>query len=158
MLKVIGHLHRAKEKLEIGIAMFAVPLPLLHQAIDDLNSQIDFQTALRNADEDEQNNFDLDVVENCRETLGKLRCLGRRHVAPVIRTTHGPPGKVLVSAQKSAQKTSTFDVFVDQSPAPSVTQKIIASVTPAVRRRFIDDLKDDPDYQVCFIIVLKNII
>lgn len=146
-------MHRAKEKLELGIAMFAIPLPLLYKAIDELNVHIDLQKSFKNSEEDEEFNFDLNSVENCRETLGKLRGLGKRHVAPIIRTTQGPPGKVRNSAQKSAQKSLSFDVFVDQSPAPTVTQKIIVNGTPAARQRLIDDFKDDPDYQVSLLYI-----
>lgn len=144
-------MHRAKEKLELGIAMFAMPLPLLHKALDELNALLEFRTSLKNIEEEneeEKFNYDLMNVENCRETLGKLRGLGRCHIAPIYRIAQGPPGKVLNSVQKSAQKSISFNVFVDQSPAPTVTQKLILSGTPAVRKRLIDDLKDDPDYQV----------
>ena len=57
-------------------------------AIDELEAQV-MRSTLQRIDDDDLPS----TIDASRDVLGKLRGIGRKHFAPIIRTPHGPPGK-----------------------------------------------------------------
>ncbi|KAI1716357.1 mad3/BUB1 homology region 1 domain-containing protein [Ditylenchus destructor] len=145
MYQAVGWWNRAREKLQLGIKMCATPLPSIYTARDELEA-----TALRvslkesqDSDSDEGEPEAFGAGSN-RKTLGMLRALGRRKMAPIFRHPQGPPGKIAKTPMTPAQK--SFEVFMD--PTPEANIKVNSTVKKG--NRIADELRDDPDYQALF--------
>lgn len=120
--------------------MCATPLPLLHSAKDELEAQIMHSTLNSSVDDahfSEDSGSDICVRGNSRQMLGRLRELGRRHVAPVFRVpqgyqfyskltitqlgTHlGSPGRICKSTPKAVQE--AFEVSNNKDPNRRIHQ------------------------------------
>lgn len=124
-----------------------MPLTDLHNARDELETKIMCHTRKHAHDSDtdmDEEETNSDFMGN-RETLSKLRGLGRKHHAPVFRIPQGSPGKVK-QFETLPNSQNTFEVFVEDNT-------IINNLNvgdPLEHNNLIDELKNDPDYQVIF--------
>lgn len=116
-----------------------MPFTDLHAARDELEAKIMYHTKKQAQDSDSDNEESDPYSLGNRETLSKLRGLGRKHHAPIIRIPQGPPGKVK-QYEPTTTSRNTFEVFVEDK------QQGDASIN-----KLSDELKDDPDYQVKFL-------
>lgn len=126
--------------------MCATPLDLLHQASDELESCV-MRTTCQT---DEAQCYEPDFttsLEMTRETLGRLRGIGQRHFAPIMRHPQGPPGKLLSKTPK--MNTDKFEIFTEEPQSSCNDFK-----TPMIPRidkkksRVAELLSKDLDYQV----------
>uniref|UniRef100_A0A183CI45 BUB1 N-terminal domain-containing protein n=1 Tax=Globodera pallida TaxID=36090 RepID=A0A183CI45_GLOPA len=159
MFQSIGWWNKAREKLQLGQKMCAMPLDLLHGAVDELEASV-MRVMRCGTDE-----ISLAVSEeNSRETLGKLRGLGRRHFAPIIRAAQGPAGTL---PSGSSKKTSSrvakakigdpFEILADESAdcisdeyPPTVLFQTPIGTRPGKRSFIAESLRNDQDYQTLF--------
>jgi len=146
MYQMIGLVNKAREKLRLGLKMCAMPLQLIHLAIDEFEAQV-MRSTLENS------NTDDDLVDNpdvTRETLGKLRGLGRKHFAPIVRTTHGSPGVVSKPLTLKRKADDTFNVFIDDVTENSELIEKPEDETRKRMSRIIEEFANDSDYQALF--------
>jgi hypothetical protein len=64
-----------------------MPLPLLHEARNELEAQA--MRALKSGSDDEEETPDGVDENEERRTLGALRALGKKHIAPIFRHPQG---------------------------------------------------------------------
>lgn len=64
-----------------------MPLPLLHEARNELEAQA--MRALKSCSDDEEEAPDGSDENDERRKLGALRALGKKHIAPIFRYAQG---------------------------------------------------------------------
>ena len=141
-----GWWNKAREKLQLGIKMCATPLDLLHRASDELESCVMRTTC--QADEAQYDEIEFtNNLEMTRETLGRLRGIGQRHFAPILRHPQGPPGKLLSKTPKA--NADKFEIFTEepQSSCNDYKTPMIPRIDKK-RSRVAESLAEDLDYQV----------
>ncbi|KAL3098058.1 hypothetical protein niasHT_027603 [Heterodera trifolii] len=162
MYQSISWWNKAREKLQLGQKMCAMPLDLLHRAVDELEASVMKVTRSgENSEETEADEMTAVSLEQSRETLGKLRGLGRRHFAPIIRTAQGPPGTLSTSkrntSSKNAKNNEHFEILADEF-SECVSLKGVMKIpfqTPIGTRMgkksfMAESLRFDQDYQTLF--------
>jgi hypothetical protein len=154
-----GWWNKAREKLQLGMKMCAIPLDSLHQASDELESCV-MRVTCQQQEEDQPGEEDEASFQNnlemSRETLGKLRGIGRKHFAPILRVPQGPPGTLSSSSRskptkKDKSNLDRFDIFSDeQKPCQAAASDFQTPICPRVgkKSRIALQLASDLDYQV----------
>lgn len=142
-ISISGSPNRAREILQLGFYMRAIPVSVLNKASDELEARL-LRDSLRKSGSDmEDDNDDLAFADDdelpARQTFARLRGIGGSQVAPVVRIPSGPPGVL----KSKGNKKNNFEIYVDSTSeveADSGSKDNVKSIT--------DELSADPDYQV----------
>jgi hypothetical protein len=110
------------------------------------------QSESEHADSHESEDFD-ESLETSREILGKLRGIGRRHFAPILRVPHGPTGKLAATKKREDKILDRFEVFTAEGSSQATTadnyqQTPVGTKLGTKRSRIAEQLVHDLYYQV----------
>jgi hypothetical protein len=155
MLFALGWWNKAREKLQLGLKMGAIPLDLLHQASDELESRVMRATCQQQLSFAEEELDEADLLEVAREKLARLRGIGRHHFAPILRVPKEPAGILnKTCTEKKPNNLDRFEIFSDDQQQCTTSQHCLVFQTPIgpprmkKNSRIAEQLVDDLNYQV----------